>query len=63
MIHLKLTTKNTLSVISRVNGMMGWMVRNFILNETNINRKIYKTLISIRIEYCTQARDPVIKYI
>ena len=30
-----------LSIISRTNGMIGWMVRNFISKEENIVFKIY----------------------
>ena len=44
-----------LSIVSRVNGRIRWIVRNFISRETNVILEIYKTLIRPHIEYCTQA--------
>ena len=32
-----------LSIVSRANGMIGWMIRNFISMEANVILKIYKT--------------------
>ena len=39
----------------RVNGMTGWMVRNFISRDANIVSKICKTQIRPHIKYCTWA--------
>ena len=41
--------------ISRLNGTIGWKIRNIISRETNVVLKMYKTLIRPYIEYCTQA--------
>ena len=49
MILLKVDN-HILSIVSRANRMNGWMIRNFILRETNVILKIYKTLISSHIE-------------
>ena len=47
-----------LSIVLRVNGMIGWIVRNFILREANVVLKIYETLIRSHTEYCTEAWAP-----
>ena len=39
-----------LYILSRANGMIGWMVRYFISKEANVVLRIYKTLIRSHIE-------------
>ena len=43
-----------LSIVLRANGMIGWVIRNFISSKANFVPKICKTLIRLRIEYSTQ---------
>ena len=33
-----------LAIVSRANGMIGWVVRNFISRKANVVLKIYNTL-------------------
>ena len=41
--------------------MIGWMVRNFISREANV-LKIYKILIRLHVEYCTQVWAPMSRH-
>ena len=50
-----------LSIVPRVNKMIGWMVRNFISREANVF-EIYKTLIRPHIDYNTQFLSPVLRH-
>ena len=50
-----------LSIVSRANKMIAWMVRKFISREVNV-LKIYKTLIKPHIEYCTPARAHISRH-
>ena len=50
-----------LSIVSRVNKMISWMVRNFISREANL-LKIFKTLKRLHVEYCIQDWAPLWKY-
>ena len=50
-----------LSIVSKANGMIGWMVSN-ISKEVKVVLKIYKTLKRPHIEYCTQAWAPVLRH-
>ena len=49
-IYLKLTMK---TIVSRLNEMIDWTVKNNIPKGMNVILKIYKTPISTHIEYCT----------
>ena len=49
------TDNYILSIVSRANKMIGWVVRNLISREANVVFKIHKTLIRHHIKYCTQA--------
>ena len=61
MIHLNLTTI-FLSIVSRANKMIGWMVRNITSMEVNIVLKVYKILIRPHAEPCNQAWAPVSRH-
>ena len=39
-----------------------WMVRNFISREANVFLKIYKTLITSLLEYCTKTWPPMSRH-
>ena len=43
------TDNHMLSIVSKTIGIIGWMIKNFILRETNV-WKIYKTIIRPQIE-------------
>ena len=58
LIHLKLQSH---FVLSKVNRMVSWMVRNIISREANV-LKIYKFLIRPHIAYYTQAWASVFRY-
>ena len=54
--HTKKTT------VPRVNGMIDWMVRNFISRVANVVLRIYKTLMRPHREYCTQSWAPLLRH-
>ena len=51
-----------LSIVSKANGIIGRVVRNFNSRETNVVLKIYKILKRSLSEYCTQLWVPVLRH-
>jgi hypothetical protein len=51
-----------LSMISKANQKIGWVMRNIISRDAYVITTVYKTLIRPHVEYCTQAWAPVARH-
>ena len=51
-----------LSIVSKANQKIGWVMRNILSRSAYVITRVYKTLIRPHIEYCTQAWAPVARH-
>lgn len=55
-------SNHILSIISKANQKIGWVLRNIQSRDAFVITRVYKTLIRPHVEYCTQAWAPVARH-